>query len=64
MQNDICPHLGEFDHDKVGEVGQVVGVLGPEGVRVLVVDLPDEGGHLSVGLLIEGVMPVLKVRCF
>ena len=50
----------ELDHDKVLQLGEVLGEGGIKAVPVLVVDGGDELGLVHVEVVVEGVVPVLN----
>ena len=50
----------ELDHDKVLQLGKVLGKCGIKVVPVLVVDGGNELGLFRVEVVVQGVVPVLK----
>ena len=50
----------ELDHDKVLQLGEVLGKGGVKVVPVLVVDGGDELGLVRVEVVVQGVVPVLR----
>ena len=50
-----------LDHDKVFQLGEVLGVRCIL-LRLLIVDLSDEPALLDVGVVVEGVVPVLSLH--
>ena len=50
----------ELDHDKVLQLGEVLGKGGVKVIPVLIVDGGDELGLVRVEVVVQGVVPVLR----
>ena len=50
----------ELDHDKVLQLGEVLGEGGVKVIPVLVVDGGDELGLVRIEVVVQGVVPVLR----